>query len=174
MPDPYVGEISLFAGNFAPAGWAFCSGQLLEYPDGPLHGNYPLFQKIGTIYGGDGVTTFALPDLRGRVPIHKGQGTGLSDRLIGGVGGVETVTLQTQHLPGHTHALTASSNAGSQRSPAGNVLGAGSNVKVYRPISANDSFEAGAIEAVGGGQPHDNMQPWVGISYIISLFGRTS
>jgi microcystin-dependent protein len=167
MAQPYIGEIRLFAGNFAPAGWMFCEGQLL-----PISENDALFTLIGTTYGGDGQETFGLPDLRGRVPIHQGQGPGISQSyIIGEQGGVEEVTLTTQQIPVHTHAALVSMNPGIRNVPTDAVIGASPSVDVFTISSADTNMSAESILPVGGSQPHSNMQPYVGINYIISLFG---
>lgn len=165
MAQPYVGEIRLFAGNFAPAGWQFCSGQLLAISE-----NEVLFQLIGTTYGGDGESTFALPDLRGRVPIHWGSGAGDSYTIAAQVG-VEAVTLTTQQLPAHSHALLASSDVASAVDPAGNVSGQTGTFDGYQTIAGAVPMAAQSLGPAGGSQPHDNVQPFVCINYIISLFG---
>jgi len=166
MADPYVGEVRLFAGNFAPNGWALCQGQLVSIAE-----NETLFQLIGTTYGGDGQNTFALPDLRGRVPLHQGTGPGLSTRVIGQLGGAERVTLTAAQLPPHTHALTASSApAQSAAGPSGNVLAA-TAVNIYGSGPPSVPMAAVATSAAGGAQPHDNMAPFLVMNYIISLFG---
>lgn len=152
----------MFAGNFAPAGWAFCSGQLL-----PISENETLFQLIGTTYGGDGQSTFALPDLQSRIPIHQGAGYTLAQ-----TGGVETVTLTTAQMPVHAHALIASTASATEESPAGNLTGQPSTA-IY------NSGEEGGIQAMavssltptGGSQPHENVQPFLCVDFIISLFG---
>ena len=161
MAQPYVGEIRMFAGNFAPAGWAFCEGQLL-----PISENETLFQLIGTTYGGDGQSTFALPDLRGRVPIHQGNGYVLAE-----TGGAEEVTLTVQQIPAHSHPLLASTAVGSSVTPVGNVVAASGSSNVYRPAPASAAMSAQSVTAVGGSQPHTNMQPYLCVSHIISLFG---
>lgn len=165
MSTPYVGEIRLFAGNFAPLGWMFCQGQMLAIAEHEV-----LFQLIGTTYGGDGQTSFALPDLSGRVPVHQGQGPGLSQRVIGEMGGVETVTLAPAHLPSHSHALQASAAAASGSTPGGALL-ASTAVPSYDSGAASTPMAAAAVGNTGGNQPHENMAPTVAISYIISLFG---
>ncbi len=164
MAQPYVGEIRLFAGNFAPSGWLFCEGQLLSIAE-----NETLFQLIGTTYGGDGQSTFALPDFRGRVPIHMGAG-----HILGNSGGVESVTLTVQQMPAHTHAGIASSAPGNTQSPSGALLAAPASSQPG--VAAFGSgplvpMRAGSIQPVGGSQPHDNMQPYLVLNYIISLFG---
>ncbi|HMM34438.1 MAG TPA: tail fiber protein [Thermoanaerobaculia bacterium] len=161
MAQPYVGEIRMFAGNFAPAGWMFCEGQLL-----PISEYETLFNLIGTTYGGDGQSTFALPDLRGRVPLHFGNGFVLAE-----TGGVETVTLTVSQIPAHTHAVLASTATGDQVSPAGNVPATSFNVTPYINDAANGNFSASAVTSTGGSQPHDNFQPYLCVDFIISLFG---
>ena len=165
MAQPYVGEIRMFAGNFAPAGWMFCQGQLL-----PISENETLFQLIGTTYGGDGQSTFALPDLRGRVPIHNGQGPGLSSYQLGESGGVEQVTLTVQQIPVHAHQLVGSLDIPSQ-SNAGNAVTGQAAAKIYRVGSPSISLDPSAIAGTGGSQPHENFQPYLCVDFIISLFG---
>ena len=166
MADPYVGEVRLFAGNFAPNGWALCQGQLLAIAE-----NTALFQLIGTTYGGDGLSTFALPDLRGRVPLHQGAGAGLSNRLIGQTGGSEQVTLTAAQLPAHTHAQLASKvPAQAAAGPSGSVLAAAS-VNLYGNGPPTTPMVANATAPNSGGQPHDNMAPFLAMNYIIALFG---
>ncbi len=167
MADPYVGEVRLFAGNFAPYGWALCQGQLLSIAE-----NEALFQLLGTTYGGDGQSTFALPDLRGRVPLHQGAGPGLSNRTIGQTGGSERVTLNAQQLPAHTHAQLASkAPAQAAAGPSGSLLAAAS-VNLYGNGPPTTPMAANAIApSSGGGQPHDNMAPFLAMNYIIALFG---
>ena len=165
MAQPFVGEIRMFAGNFAPAGWMFCNGALL-----PISENDVLFQLIGTTYGGDGQQTFALPDLRSRVPLHIGTGTGLSSYTLGESGGVESVTLTNQQIPIHTH-VPMGSNSGSAETPANNFWGNTATGKPYGVTPPNVIMNAQTIGVTGGSQPHDNMIPFLGINYIISLFG---
>ena len=165
MAQPYVGEIRMFAGNFAPAGWMFCEGQLL-----PISEYETLFNLIGTTYGGDGQSTFALPDLRGRVPLHMGQGPGLSNYIIGQNGGTEAVTLTTLQLPQHSHAAMAQSQTGGQTSPAGGVWAA-STLSQYSTNAADANMNPASIQPNGGNQPHDNMLPFQCISFVISLSG---
>jgi microcystin-dependent protein len=161
MAQPYVGEIRMFAGNFAPVGWAFCDGALLQISD-----NETLFQLIGTTYGGDGQSTFAVPNLQSRVPLHMGNGF-----TIGEMGGVETVTLTTQQLPAHNHAFIASKDQAGSTNPPTNVLGQIPGGNVYIAENADTPLNGGSIGPAGGSQPHDNMQPFLCISLIISLFG---
>lgn len=162
MADPYLGEIRMFGGNFAPIGWATCDGQLLSIAE-----NSALFSLIGTTYGGDGVNTFALPDLRGRVAAHFGGALAL-----GQVGGSESVTLTVAQIPSHSHTAEAAS-AGTVRSPAGQVWAAdrGQNVAPYAAAADGHAMAATAIGPQGGGQPHDNMQPFLAVSFIIALLG---
>jgi len=161
MPQPYVGEIRIFGGNFAPNGWMFCQGQLL-----PISEYETLFNLIGTTYGGDGQSTFALPDLRGRIPIHQGGGFTLSE-----TGGVETVTLTISQIPAHNHGVLASSDSGNSSIP-GAYIAAGQEKKVFgietTPVTAAASQTIGTA---GGSQPHDNLMPYLCLDYIISLFG---
>jgi microcystin-dependent protein len=161
MAQPYVGEIRMFAGNFAPAGWAFCDGDLL-----PIAENETLFQLIGTTYGGDGESTFALPDLRGRVPIHQGNGFILAE-----TGGAEEITLTVQQIPVHAHPLIANTGPGTSSSVAGNVPATSSAVQIYRESVANQNMNAQAIGPTGGSQPHTNFQPYLCVNFILSLFG---
>lgn len=161
MGQPYVGEIRIFAGNFAPAGWQFCEGQLL-----PISENETLFQLIGTTYGGDGQSTFALPDLRGRLPLHQGNGFILAE-----TGGAEEITLTVNQIPAHSHPLLASTNIATQTSPANNVLAQSSAADLYIEDTPTANLAATAITAVGGSQPHTNFQPYLCVNFIISLFG---
>jgi microcystin-dependent protein len=160
MAQPYVGEIRMFAGNFAPAGWMFCEGQLL-----PISENETLFQLIGTTYGGDGQSTFALPDLRGRIPIHQGNGFVLAE-----TGGAEEITLTVNQIPAHTHAMLASNDIPAQSSPGDNVTGQAAT-KFYRTGNPSVFLHAGLIGSTGGNQPHTNFQPYLCVDFIISLFG---
>lgn len=167
MAQPYVGEIRMFAGNFAPAGWMFCSGQLL-----PISEYETLFQLIGTTFGGDGQETFALPNLQSRVPVHMGMGASGVSYVLGEMLGVETVTLTTQQIPNHTHPMVASTNVAQDAGPAGKVLGQiGGGALPYIQDSPDTNLAAQAVTPVGGSQPHENLQPFLCINYIISLFG---
>jgi microcystin-dependent protein len=161
MAQPYVGEIRMFGGNFAPAGWMFCEGQLL-----PITENETLFNLIGTTYGGDGQSTFALPDLRGRVPIHQGNGFVLAE-----TGGVETVTLTVQQIPAHSHPMLASGDLGGANTPAGNILAQSAALKMFTSSAPNASLNPLTVLADGGSQPHSNFQPYLCVDFIISLFG---
>lgn len=165
MAQPYVGEIRMFAGSFAPAGWMFCSGQLL-----PISENETLFNLIGTTYGGDGQTTFALPDLQSRVPIHEGTNQGNTFQLAQN-GGVEQVTLTTQQIPMHSHALIATTTTATQQNVSPNLLAQASLFNPYININPNVAMASQAGGVTGGSQPHDNIQPYGCLNYIISLFG---
>jgi microcystin-dependent protein len=166
MPEPYVGEIRMFAGNFAPAGWMFCEGQPL-----PISENEVLFQLIGTTYGGDGEETFNLPNLASRVPIHMGTGPSGTTYQIGEMAGTEQETLTVQQIPSHTHTLTVSTAAGTTNSPAGAVLAASPSVQMFIVDSPDNTLNAAAVGPAGGSQPHENTQPFLCINFIISLFG---
>jgi len=161
MAQPYVGEIRMFAGNFAPAGWMFCEGQLLAISE-----NETLFQLIGTTYGGDGQSTFALPDLRGRLPIHQGNGFILAE-----TGGAEEITLTVQQIPAHGHAVLASTNSGNANQPVGNVTAQNASVTIYRAQPPVVNMNTQAVGPTGGSQPHSNFQPYLCVDFIISLFG---
>ena len=166
MSQPFVGEIRIAGFNFAPAGWAFCDGSLL-----PISGNETLFNLIGTTYGGDGQSTFALPDLRGRLPIHQGQGPGLSNRTLNQTGGAESVTLAIGQLPQHTHPLMASSALAADAGPQGDVLAQTRSVDLYLGDVPSAAMAASAVGMQGGSQPHDNLMPYLVLNFIISLFG---
>jgi microcystin-dependent protein len=161
MAQPYVGEIRMFAGNFAPAGWMFCEGQLL-----PISENETLFQLLGTTYGGDGQSTFALPDLRGRIPLHQGNGFTLAE-----TGGVETVTLTVSQIPAHSHPLLASNAIATQQNVTGNLLAEASLYNPYININPTSPMAPQSVSSTGGSQPHNNFQPYLCIDFIISLFG---
>ena len=162
--------------NFAPSGFAMCNGQVV-----PINQNTALFSLLGTQFGGDGVTTFTLPDLRGRVPVHMGQGAGTSNYSIGQVGGAETVTLLTGQMPAHTHGLQVVNGSPTTNAPSaaylaqGPVTGSGPNATVLNTYTANAaplvSLNAASVQTVGGGQPHTNLQPYLCITYIIALQG---
>ena len=164
MSEPFIGEIKMFGGNFAINGYAFCDGTLL-----PIDQNDTLYSLLGTTYGGDGQTTFGLPDLRGRVPIHQGslQGTNF---VLGEEAGTETVTLTQTQIPPHTHAMNASSNAAGSGNPQGGVPANTSNLNIYSP-TAPDNQMGSSISPTGGNQPHDNMIPYLCVTFIISLYG---
>lgn len=167
MTSPFVGEIRMFGGSFAPVGWAFCDGSLI-----PISDNDVLFNLIGTTYGGDGQSTFALPDLRGRVPVHQGQGPNITQNyVIGQLAGTETVLLTTQQMPTHNHTMLASTSAATNPSPNGNVLATSPTIESYVIDVAGPQLVATAVQNSGGSAPHDNMMPYGCISFIISLFG---
>jgi len=161
VAQPYVGEIRMFAGNFAPSGWLFCEGQLL-----PISENPTLFQLIGTTYGGDGESTFALPDLRGRIPLHSGNGF-----TLGETGGVEAVTLTVSQIPAHNHPMLASADPATTANPQDNVAAATATATPYFNNAPATPMSPQAISAVGGSQPHNNFQPYLCVDFIISLFG---
>lgn len=160
MAQPYVGEIRMFAGNFAPAGWMLCEGQQL-----PISEYETLFQLIGATYGGDGQSTFALPDMRGRIPIHQGNGFILAE-----TGGAEEITLTVNQFPNHTHPLLGSADPAALRSPAGQVFGR-TPAQAYASELAAQALSPQAIAPVGGSQPHTNFQPYLCVHHIIALFG---
>ena len=160
MGSPYIGEIRMTGFNFAPVNWAFCNGQLISISE-----NSTLFNLIGTTYGGDGVNTFALPNLQCRIPIHQG-----NSAVIGQIAGTETVTLTTGQLPVHSHPLAANSGTGSQPSPAGGVS-AGSILDQFSTTPPTHAMDASTTLATGGSQPHDNLPPFLVINFIISLYG---
>jgi microcystin-dependent protein len=161
VAQPYVGEIRMFAGNFAPAGWMFCEGQLL-----PISEYETLFNLIGTTYGGDGQSTFALPDLRGRLPIHFGNGFTLAE-----TGGAEEITLTVSQIPAHSHAALATNDNGQQSSPGTLVLGRTTGNDIYGLDTPFVNMAPQMISSVGGSQPHTNFQPYLCVDFIISLFG---
>lgn len=166
MAEPYVGEIRMFGGTFAPVGWAICDGSLM-----PISEYETLFTLIGTTYGGDGEETFALPDLQGRIPLHFGRSrSGDLNPQIGENGGVEQVALLTQQIPAHNHVPVAASSFGSANSPAGAVWAASPDTP-FAPAGAPMTQMGASLEAVGGSQPHDNLPPYLALTFIISLFG---
>ena len=160
MAQPYVGEIRMFGGNFAPAGWMFCEGQLL-----PISENETLFNLIGTTYGGDGQSTFALPDMRGRIPLHQGNGFILAE-----TGGAEEITLTVNQIPSHTHPLLGSADPASARGVSGNVLGR-TPAEAYASEFTAQPLSPQSVGPIGGSQPHTNFQPYLCVDFIISLFG---
>jgi microcystin-dependent protein len=166
MAQPYVGEIRMFAGNFNPVGWAFCDGQLM-----PISENETLFQLIGTTYGGDGQSTFALPNLQSRIPLHFGTGPDGVNYQLAEQAGVEEVTLTTQQIPVHNHALIGSTGPATLGNPGNSVYAQSGQVQYMIDASPSLQFNAQAVSPVGGSQPHENCQPFLCINYIISLFG---
>ena len=163
MAEPFLGQISMFGFAFAPKGWAFCNGQLLSIAQ-----NTALFSLLGTTYGGDGQTTFALPNLQSRCPLHFGQGAGLSERDLGEQGGVESVTLLTTQMPQHSHLVNAFGEDASTSDPSGSVPAAGG---AYNGAPDGTKMNAQMNDPTGGGQPHDNMTPFLGINFCIALSG---
>lgn len=166
MSEPYIGEIHMFGGNFAPRGYAFCDGSLLQIAQYDA-----LFSLIGTTYGGDGQTTFALPDLRGRLPVSAGQGPGLSQRTPGQSGGAEAVTLATATMPAHTHLPQATTGTGSSPSPAGTIWAATSAGAAYTVSTPTVPMRGDLISMAGSSQSHDNLMPFQCINFIIALEG---
>jgi len=168
MSDPFVGEIRMFAGNFAPRGWALCDGQLLAVSQ-----NDALFALLGTIYGGDGRSTFGLPDMRGRIPLHMGTGPGLSPRSIGEKSGQENVTLLLNNLPAHNHGFQASTSVADSGYPAGQLVADTGAASVYNTAAPDTSITmpANTVSNTGGGQQHMNMMPFQCVNFIIALFG---
>lgn len=168
--EPFIGEMRWFAGNFPPRNWAFCDGQLL-----PISGHEALFSLLGTTYGGDGRTSFALPDMRGRFPLHAGRGPGLSNRSLGAKGGAENQTLTTSQLPSHSHTVNATTARGNQSSPTNNMLARQRRDRVYDSVSGNNPADvqmaSDAVGTNGGGLAHNNRSPYIGISCIIALNG---
>ncbi|WP_066653530.1 MULTISPECIES: phage tail protein [Sphingomonas] len=165
MAQPYVGEIRMFAGNFAPSGWLFCDGSLQ-----PIFEYETLFQLIGTTYGGDGQNDFAMPDLRGRVPIHQGTGGG-GGYVLAETGGLEQVTLTVNQIPNHTHSFVATTASGTSNNATNSLIAASPSVDMFGGISPDVSLNAAAIGQAGSNQPHTNFQPYLCVNFIISLFG---
>jgi microcystin-dependent protein len=168
MSEPFIGEIIMFGGNFAPRGWALCDGQLLD-----INQNQALFSILGTTYGGDGRTTFGLPDLRGRVPMHPGSGPGLTTRRLGEKSGAENVTLTTSQIPSHSHQGRVHSGTANSRSPVNNALSgeAGGVTAVFTSENPDSDMKSNAIANAGGGQSHTNIQPYQCVNFIIALVG---
>lgn len=161
MAQPYVGEIRMFAGNFAPAGWMFCEGQLV-----PISEYETLFNLIGTTYGGDGQSTFALPDLRGRLPIHQGNGFILAE-----TGGAEEITLTINQIPAHSHVVLSNTQAATETNPSSNAIPASPGALIYNNLTPLGNMSPQVISAIGGSQPHTNFQPYLCVDFIISLYG---
>jgi microcystin-dependent protein len=168
VADPFVAEIRIFPFNFAPKGWAWCDGQLM-----PLSQNTALFSLVGTIYGGDGKSTFALPDLQGSAPMHPGQGPGLSQHDLGESGGSETVTLLQSEIPAHSHAISASAGDGVQTSPNQQKLAQGVGINAYAPAAGAPLIQLNpsALTPDGGDQPHNNMMPYLTYYFCIAMQG---
>ena len=165
MAQPYIGEIRMFGGNFQINGWQFCDGSLLSIAE-----NDALFNLIGTTYGGDGQSTFAVPDLRGRIPIHQGSLSG-NTTTIGQLGGVESVTLMVNTLPVHNHLAGCRSDAGNSATPNGAIPAVNTTALAYGSIPPQQNMNTAIIGLTGGSQPHDNVQPFLCVTFIISLFG---
>jgi len=169
MSDPFVAEIMMFAGNFVPKGWALCNGQLM-----PIAQNTALFSLLGTTYGGDGRTTFGLPDLQGMAPLQAGPGAGLSDRALGETGGSPSVSLAIPEMPVHNHAVRSVSSAGDRNSPDGTLWAeavSGRRAVPAYAANANTTMAPGALAGAGGSQPHNNMHPFLAVTFIIALQG---
>ncbi len=166
MADPFVAEIRIFGFNFAPVGWAFCDGQLM-----PISQNTALFSLLGTTYGGNGQSTFALPDLQGNVPMNFGQGPGLSDHYLGDAGGSDTVTLITTEMPAHSHAAIVSLGDATERQPANQLFASGIGVAEYSNSPGTTQLAFQAVSVAGGGSPHNNLQPYLVLNFCIALQG---
>lgn len=166
MSEPFIGEIRMFAGTFAPRGWAMCDGQLLNVGQ-----NDALFSLYGTIYGGDGRTTFGLPEMRGRIPLHAGNGPGLSNRRLGSKGGAENVTVTTNQLPNHTHQMIASNQAVATSTDPADHVPATAVEDIYADAAAGQTLDSAAVGNTGGSQAHVNLQPTLCLNFICSLFG---
>jgi len=167
MADPFVAEIRIFPFNFAPKGWAWCDGQLM-----PLSQNTALFSLLGTTYGGDGKSNFALPNLQGRAPMHPGQGPGLSLHDLGESGGSDTVTLLQSQIPAHSHAWQGSAGDGNNQSPVGQLLATGvGGITMYGPVASVVSMSPNTLAPAGGDQPHNNLQPYLTFYFNIALQG---
>ena len=167
MSDPFIAEIRIFSFNFPPRGWALCDGALL-----PIRQNTALFSLLGTTYGGDGRTTFQLPNLQGSVPMHPGQGTGLANYDLGQVGGQSTMTLLPQEMPVHSHALSASNEIGEDRKATNEAIARSTGGPLYGPPPGTTvAMSPAAIAPVGGGQPHNNMMPYLALNFCIAMQG---
>lgn len=166
MSEPFLAEVRMVGFNFAPRGWAFCDGQIL-----PINQNQALYSLLGTTYGGDGRTSFALPDLRGRSPIHVGQSNGGDDHRLGQKSGEETHTLAANEMPQHTHTLRASNTDANTGGPSGHVLARSTTPEPYRETSSLAAMASGSMTNVGGGQAHENMQPYITLNFCIALQG---
>ena len=166
MADPFVAEIRIFPFTFAPKGWAFCNGQIL-----PISQNTALFSLLGTTYGGDGKSTFALPNLQGSAAMHPGQGPGLSSHDLGEIGGSDTVTLLQNEIPVHTHAANASQGDGLERTPKDQLLATGIGISQYQAPGALTNLSPNSVTPAGGGLPHNNLQPYLAMNFNIALQG---
>lgn len=166
MADPFVAEIRIFPFNFAPKGWAFCDGQIL-----PLSQNTALFSLLGTTYGGDGKSTFALPNLQGSAPMHPGQGPGLSLHDLGETGGSETVSLLESEIPAHSHSFIASQADGNDTAPTAGLVASGIGISAFAPAGPTVAMSPNMLAASGGDQPHNNMMPYLTLNFCIALQG---
>lgn len=166
MAEPFVAEIRIFPFNFAPKGWAWCDGQIM-----PLSQNTALFSLLGTTYGGDGKSNFALPDLQGRAPMHPGQGPGLSLHDLGETGGSDSVSLLESEIPSHNHSVNASARAGADQSPVNSKLAAGNGIGTMAPPGPLVALNDNALAPAGGDQPHNNLQPYLTFYFCIALQG---
>jgi microcystin-dependent protein len=166
MADPFVAEIRAFGFNFAPTGWAQCNGQLL-----PISQNTALFSLLGTFYGGDGKTTFALPNLQGAAPMSQGQSSGTSERFIGEASGSDTVTLVDSEMPAHTHSLNAAESTATERQPPNQMFATGEAIGFYHAGQPNTTMNPGMLKVSGGSAPHNNMQPYLVLNFCIALQG---
>lgn len=166
MADPFVAEIRIFPFNFAPKGWAWCDGQLL-----PLSQNTALFSLLGTTYGGNGKSNFALPDLQGRAPMHPGQGPGLSLHDLGETGGSETVSLLESEIPSHSHGFTTSLSDGTEQTPVGQRLASGIGIGQYGAVNSLTQLSPAMLAPAGGDQPHNNLMPYLTFYFCIALQG---
>ena len=164
--DPFVAEIRIMANNFAPTGWAFCAGQLL-----PISQNTALFSLVGTYYGGDGKSTFGLPDMQGSAPMFWGQGPGLSDRFIGEIGGVQSVTLLQSEIPSHNHNVLTAGDPGDTNKPTNNAIARSSGASVYGTAGSTVTMSPNTIAPAGSSFPHNNMQPYITMNFVIALQG---
>src|SRR6266550_6599276 len=166
MSDQFVAEIRIFAGNFPPTGWAFCNGQLL-----PISQNTALFSLLGTMYGGNGQSTFGLPNLQDASPMHWGQGPGLTDRFQGEVGGSDSVTLLETEMPSHTHFSTGADVQGNVASPTQNYFGGDTTARQWVSANPNTPMNPAVLNVAGGSQPHNNRSPYLGLTFLIALQG---
>jgi microcystin-dependent protein len=166
MSDQFLGEVRMFAGNFAPQGWAMCQGQLLS-----ISQNAALFSLLGTNFGGNGTSTFGLPNFQGTAPMHQGNGAGLTSRVVGEVGGEKTVTLLTTQLPSHTHNFQTVQANGSSLSPGGNLIGGSRALTPFASPAPTQLMSASSCGPTGGNLPHNNLQPYLTVSFIIAMVG---
>ncbi len=166
MSSPFIAEIRMVGFNFAPRGWSFCNGQLL-----PIAQNTALFSLVGTTYGGNGQTTFGLPNMQGRSPMHPGQGPGLTPRSLGETGGVANVTLLQNQMPQHNHAMRTSPDPGEINTPSNNALAISTNGAIYTTNAPNTTMNAQSVGVSGSGQPHNNMMPYLTMNFIIAMQG---